>query len=617
MAVLPVILFHAGFTAFGGGFVGVDVFFVISGYLITRILIDELARGDFSIARFYERRARRILPALFFVMLTCLPFAYMWMLPGELKEFANSLIAVVFFVSNILFLSESGYFEAAAESKPLLHTWSLAVEEQYYLIFPVFLAICWRFGRRVVLGAIVGVALASLALALWGGLGAEATFYLAPTRVWELLAGSIVAFVSGRASLANGWLSGLGLLLILAAIFGLDAATPFPSLYTIVPVLGATLIILFAGPATWVTRLLSMPAFVAIGLVSYSAYLWHQPLFAFARIRFNGAPDPGMMAVLAALSLCLAWATWRFVERPFRQRSSVFLPNRRAVFAASALAATLFVAIGLTGHISQGFKGRLGEDQRKIADFSAYPRHQYYQVGTCFLMPEQSFTDFAPECSGQGRAAIIGDSHAAALASFFTREMGFTQLTASACPPVLGFDPKERPHCADINQHIHRVIADGQAQHVLLHANWSIYWDAPDFAANLAKTIAALRDTGALPIVVGSVPQYQPSITRLVLAQGIEVSDGAQLHADQSALMDLNSELRTLAQGQGAAFWDPISALCMSQDMCPATVVTRPDDQGLGDATLIAWDYGHLTLSGAYKVGAPILDWLETLPPTG
>ena len=191
------------------------------------------------------------------------------------------------------------------------------------------------------------------------------------------------------------------------------------------------------------------------------------------------------------------------------------------------------------------------------------------------------------------------------------------QLTASACPPVLGFDPKKRPHCADINQHIHRVIAVGRTQHVLLHANWSIYWDAPDFAANLARTIAALRDTGALPIVVGSVPQYQPSITRLVLAQGIEVSDGAQLHADQSALMDLNAELRTLAQGHGAAFWDPISALCTSQDMCPATVVTRPDDQGLGDATLIAWDYGHLTLSGAYRVGAPIWDWLKTLPPTG
>jgi peptidoglycan/LPS O-acetylase OafA/YrhL len=152
IAVIPVILFHAGFDMFSGGYVGVDVFFVISGYLITGILLDELERGDFSIARFYERRARRILPALFFVILACLPFAYMWMLPSQLKDFSQSVVSVVFFSSNVLFWQEHGYFAAAAELKPLLHTWSLAVEEQYYLILPVFLLLLWRFGRTRVFG---------------------------------------------------------------------------------------------------------------------------------------------------------------------------------------------------------------------------------------------------------------------------------------------------------------------------------------------------------------------------------------------------------------------------------------------------------------------------------
>ena len=231
LAVVPVILFHAGFDAFSGGYVGVDVFFVISGYLITTILIEEIENGRFSIINFYERRARRILPVLFFIMLLCVPFAWMWMLPSQMEEFSSSLIAVSLFVSNILFWRESDYFAAAAEEKPLLHTWSLAVEEQYYLLFPSFLILVWRFGKKPVFWISVAMAAISLLLSEWGWRNTElANFYLAPTRAWELFAGSIAAFAVQKYGVQkNNALASLGLGAILFAIFVYDKNTPFPS----------------------------------------------------------------------------------------------------------------------------------------------------------------------------------------------------------------------------------------------------------------------------------------------------------------------------------------------------------------------------------------------------
>lgn len=200
VAVVPVMLFHAGFQEFGGGFVGVDVFFVISGYLITTIILGELKRGSFSIATFYERRARRILPALFFVMAMCIPFAWCWLLPSDMEEFAKSLRAVSIFGSNILFAQKSGYFDTAAELKPLLHTWSLAVEEQFYVLFPLLLMLMWRFGKKWTVILLVLIAAASLGVA-HGNVFDDpaATFFLLPTRVWELALGSFVAFYFAHA----------------------------------------------------------------------------------------------------------------------------------------------------------------------------------------------------------------------------------------------------------------------------------------------------------------------------------------------------------------------------------------------------------------------------------
>ncbi|MGB0440801.1 MAG: acyltransferase family protein, partial [Paracoccaceae bacterium] len=322
VAVLPVLLFHAGISLFGGGFVGVDVFFVISGYLITTIIISEIEGDRFSLIQFYERRARRILPALCFVMLCCVPFAWAWMLPGQMQAFSHSLIAVSLFVSNVLFWRESGYFAAEAEEKPLLHTWSLAVEEQYYVIFPIMLIVAWGLGRNRVFWMIVVLSAISLALSEWGWRHKEvANFYLAPTRAWELFAGSLAAFIRPRnLGRANTVLATIGMAMIVVAIFGYDGSVPFPSLYTLVPVVGTVLVLLFATQGTWVAGLLSTRAFVGVGLISYSTYLWHQPLFAFARIRLHDEPGMALMLGLCVLSLGLAYLSWRFIEAPFRQK---------------------------------------------------------------------------------------------------------------------------------------------------------------------------------------------------------------------------------------------------------------------------------------------------------
>jgi peptidoglycan/LPS O-acetylase OafA/YrhL len=349
LAVLSVILFHAGFETFSGGFVGVDIFFVISGYLITTIILAELEQGKFSIANFYERRARRILPALFLVMLLCIPFAWVLLAPADLNSFAKSLVAVSLFASNAFFWRYGGYFETAAELKPLLHTWSLAVEEQYYFLFPLFLMLFWRLGKRFIFISLGLVFIASIAIAQWGVYAQPtAAFFLLPARGWELLIGAFAAFYLAQANIKDcgktisevaGW---LGLALILFAIFAYNKATPFPGFYALAPTLGTVLLILFASQHTTVGKFVGNKASVRVGLISYSTYLWHQPVLAFAR-HWSKDLDKGISLLLVAFVLAISFFSWKFIELPFRSKERF---DRRFVFIASFVAALFFIFIG-------------------------------------------------------------------------------------------------------------------------------------------------------------------------------------------------------------------------------------------------------------------------------
>ena len=464
VAVIAVILFHAGFAVFSGGFVGVDVFFVISGYLITGIIATELKQGEFNLFRFYERRARRILPALFFVMACCIPFAWVWMLPEQFQGFSQSLVAVSLFASNLYFWRGSGYFAPDAGLSPLQHSWSLAVEEQFYVIFPLILLLLWRFGRRSVFPALVLATSASILLSEWGWRNfPAANFYLAPTRAWEFLAGSICAlFMLDRAQRTNNWLGVLGLALILFSIFHFDSSIPFPSLYTLAPVIGTALIILYGEGQTIVGRLLGTRILGGIGLISYSAYLWHQPLFAFARIRSILAPSPALLLFLVALTFGFSYLSWRFVEQPVRGRS---VPSRALVFSFGGILGAAFIGFGLYGHYSNGIKWRMnkeiidwvspvpGAGPNRECNFTAPPRFDLHPIKPC-LVAEDGTID----------VVILGDSHSLFIAEAvqqYLEERGINSyaVSHSSCIPLPGFGfPGEK--FAGLNASCSAFVAD-------------------------------------------------------------------------------------------------------------------------------------------------------------
>ncbi|MBT53552.1 MAG: acyltransferase [Mameliella sp.] len=488
IAVLPVILFHAGFSWFSGGFVGVDVFFVISGFLITSLLAEDLRQGRFSIGRFYERRVRRILPALFLVILVCIPFAWLWMLPADFEDFAGSL-SITIFLSNQYFMNEVDYFNTEADLQPLLHTWSLAVEEQYYLFFPPLLWLVWKTGRRGTLAIVSLLVAISLVVAVIGAATApDLTFYFSPARFWEIGIGSICAlFLLGRKRRQHGGATALGLALIAYAVVFYDKTVPMPSFWTLPPVLGTALVLLFGGSACLAGRLLCAAPVVGIGLISYSAYLWHQPLFAFARLYELSAPPPSLMLLLSVLSLMLAWLTWWFVERPFRRRERPFLPRRPVLFSSFAALGTVILAFGVWGFKSEGLPQRLPDRARA---FAAFEEDRSPQRDLCLLTYRAPVPDLPLAGCGLPNASatnpdvvLIGDSHSNAFArqaQIALVEAGFATdaLAYSGCPAIGGLvqlNRKSAEGCLDYQRQIVASARSRDAKAVIVSIRWPGY----------------------------------------------------------------------------------------------------------------------------------------------
>lgn len=369
IAVIPVVLLHAGFKLFGGGFVGVDVFFVISGYLITSIIIEEKQNDTFTLSGFYERRARRILPALLAMLVVSVPLAWLCSLPQDMNYFSQSVLAVLGFVSNVFFSHTTGYFGVGSTLNPLIHTWSLAVEEQYYILFPALLMLLWRLGPRTARATLGVIAACSLIAAqFYAKADPQFDFFLLPTRGWEILAGALLAFYSrhleGAApptALLSQSGSLIGMALIAYAIFFFDDGTPSPSLYALIPVLGAVLVIAYADESTLVGKILGLKPLVAIGVISYSLYLLHQPVLAFARQRLLVEPDLPTVSVLLLMTLALSYASWRFIEQPFRNRNILSRPR---LFTIGGCAAVCLLAIALSGWRTNGFPARFDETEK-------------------------------------------------------------------------------------------------------------------------------------------------------------------------------------------------------------------------------------------------------------
>ena len=452
LAVVPVILFHAGFELFSGGFVGVDVFFVISGYLITTMLIEDIENKRFSFVNFYERRARRLLPALFFVLIVCLPYVWIWMLPSQMKDFSASIFSVSVFLSNLYFMSQISYFAPSAELNPLLHTWSLSVEEQFYLFFPLLLLLLLKPSRRFALFGIFLLAIFSFIFSevAWRE-NQERNFFFSLSRFWEIFAGSIAAFVVQKHGIQkNNFIAMLGLAAIVFSIFIYDKRTPFPSFYALVPVLGAVLFIIYAESETLAARIISTKPFLGIGVISYSAYLWHQPLFAFTRIKLLEQPSSALMAVLSLISLVLAYLSWQFVEKPFRNRK--FLSGK-IIFTSSSVGLCFFMALGILGY-KEKISPSLSEKQilllETFREISRARQNAYYDdichyTGATGVSLEHFLSNwncyFEYDVNRElPHFAVAGDSNAADLANGFRlNEISIASMSGSGCSLVPKF----------------------------------------------------------------------------------------------------------------------------------------------------------------------------------
>ncbi|MGE8409500.1 MAG: acyltransferase family protein [Pseudomonas sp.] len=405
LAVLPVILFHAGLSIFSGGYVGVDVFFVISGYLITSIIVAEKKSGKFKLSSFYSRRAKRILPVLLVVMAATSIVAWFFLPPKEMDYFSQSILSTILFGSNILFWLQSGYFDTAAELKPLLHTWSLAVEEQYYIFFPLLIMLLWSAGRKVIVPTMALLLVASAAFSVWFvSLDPVGAFYLLPARAWEILIGAMVALLNFRATNRNfGNIASLvGLALIVIPMFLYGSTTALSELYALPAVFGAALIIQFSMPGTIVYRLLTLRPMLWVGLLSYSAYLWHQPILAFSKIKFSHDLDLSIVVVMVALTFVLSMVTFRFIENPARRAKG----QKSYYVMGGAVAGVLVLGcVGYLGSSTEGFPSRADKF------YSLEAQNDEANLWYKYTVDSQSSDVYKSASSPKDTILVIGDSY--------------------------------------------------------------------------------------------------------------------------------------------------------------------------------------------------------------
>ena len=601
LAVVPVVLYHLGSGLMPGGFVGVDVFFVISGYLITRLLAREIDRGRYSILGFYDRRVRRIFPALFAVLLFCAAMALLLLFPVEIEQFAPSLLSAVLFYSNMHFWATQDYFNNL-ESDPLLHTWSLAVEEQFYILFPLLLWAMRAWRKTAIRATVIGLGAVSLGAAeLLVRTGQENTaFYWAPLRAWELLLGSFIA-LEALPLPDRRWAAELaaaaGVLLILASCRFFHAHMHFPGAVALAPCLGAGLVIA-AGRrhSTWTGRALSCRPAVFVGLVSYSLYLWHWPIIVYAHLYLIRPFSPAQMAALFAAALVMAALSWRFVEQPIRRRQ--VLATAPGLWRAAGLGMAGFAGLAL----ALGGTARLlpWADPRTTAlsDHLRYQDRQAYRRGQCFVdshaLADQRFDDAACLSTEPGKRSLLlmGDSHAAHLWSGLARtrpDLHVLQATATGCKPVLGTIGEGS--CKALMARI--FTTEIPARHpdaVMLSARW-IPADIP----NLLATVDRLSETVGTVYVVGPMPEYEAALPRLLALAEARHDPGLPAEALAPDAAELDARLQAALAGHPAVYISPVAILCGGGPGCRTA-----DETG----TPLQWDYGHLTEAGSAYLAA-------------
>jgi len=633
VAVLGVLAYHAAGIV-PGGFAGVDVFFVISGYVITSVIAAELRRGDFTIARFYERRIRRIAPALLATILATTIGAAIFLLPADLISFGKSAVAATLMVSNIGFWLKAGYFDAAMQSKPLLHTWSLGIEEQFYLFYPLLLAWLWRRRRTAVAPVLAGLFVVSLAAGVVATDALpSAAFYLAPFRLWELLLGGLIALRPVR-RLEGAGAAAVGALMIAAAFTFYGGATAFPGAAALLPTLGAALVINGTSKGGLVARVLSAPPLTFVGKISYSLYLVHWPLIVFIEYRQGAELGPWQAAGVAALSILLAALSWRFVEQPFRRPEK--FGSRRALYSAGAAGAAICCLAGGVLVVTHGLPSRLPEPV--LAAYSAHGDR--WNEERCFIDTDGSggptpaeiragkICAFGPADRTTADFLIWGDSHAHAIAPGIlaaAKRFGARGyfVGAGSCPPLRDFDtvgvrPSTERRCAETNAAVLDFLRTHKVGAVFMVARWTKYAQGNEYgregmmfdpakvpgavpgedaklAAAMDETLSQIVAGGEKPVVVMAVPEpgydVPYSVAKALLQRTPPDAIAPTLEAVAARQARARDILTEETEKDGGLFVDPTAALC-GPVVCPVEQ----------DGQLLYSDADHITIGAALAI---------------
>ena len=639
VAVALVVGFHVFPEWVTGGYIGVDVFFVISGFLISSIIFKSLDDDEFSYLNFYIRRIRRIFPALIVVLVACLVFGWFELTPPDFRSLGKHVVAGAAFLSNILIMFEAGYFDTAAQLKPLLHLWSLGVEEQFYIFWPLVAAAIWSRTKKVGQWIFALVALSFLLSLILTPIKPVAAFYLPVTRFWELGIGCAVAYATRHPTalfggtsvplhrLVSGRLAGevyvcSGLTLIAAGAFFFNPTTPFPGWRALLPTIGTAMIIAANLQDCRITKAISNRAMVGLGLISYPLYLWHWPILVAARFLEIDTARLSVRLYIVLASVFAAWATYRFVETPIRWSK---VPRVIPVAGlCSSLAVTGFA--GLIIGIQNGVPDRYPEKVRALAAFS-YDLPKESRVRRCLLDEDQSFPSFLEECDDKGPSLLSqpsvlvwGNSHAAALYAGIKkiRDEGepfrIIQLTASACPPVLGMGFEQRPHCKRINDYVFARIEALKPSVVVMAAFWSHYNGSPERPlidiAGLRRTIQRVRQLGPKVILVGNAPVWDVLPAKMVVDSWRKSKwlNKSFEHLDMRS-MQMNDALQELVTTLDATFVSPFEDFCSSEG-CSVFA----DEEG---KTLVTADLAsHLTPAASFRLmQRPIRDALVATEP--
>jgi peptidoglycan/LPS O-acetylase OafA/YrhL len=625
LAILPVVLFHFHVPYFTGGFVGVDIFFVISGYLITSLVAGEMAQGTFSLVRFYVRRIRRIFPALLAMLAVVTAAACFFLFPADLVRYARSLCATAFFGANFEFWQEAGYFDVSADQKPLLHLWSIAVEEQFYLMFPALLLLIGN-RRRLRLVGVIAILVASLGFSVWAALHAQAAgFYLLPSRAWELMLGAALA-LDAVSPIRNRVLreaaGALGLALIGYAIFSLSPETPFLGVYGLLPCVGTALVIHAGrGEATLTRHVLALEPLVFVGLISYSLYLWHWPIFVLAKYFLFRDLSLGERCLLIAASFIVAILSWRFVEQPLRRPV-----HRRLLLPAAATAMAAVYSVGAWAVASDGLPQRLSS---KLQHILAEQDDHEPRIDHCFALTANDVKNgrlcTIGAAMGSPSFVLWGDSHADAIlpaVAAIARGAGRAGLFAggASCVPLLGV-ATPMATCKPFNDAVEKVVLGANINEVILEARWAKYADGatygdeprghvvitdaqsqqpppPDnhavFERGLERTVRALTAAGKKVVLVASVPEIGWPVPAVLARRALAGDDLDLSPSMDTYLQRQRFVLKAFAQMQklyGVTVVYPHEALCTS-GRCAVALNGIP----------LYRDEHHLSVYGALKL---------------